>query len=144
MREEKRCACCGGLVAGTRQEIETSFELDDLDDLDDLDGWNDCRCGAPMLGGAGASERKLAAILARLKTLWNWQAQRSRASRLDGATIFSEAEWAALGDSMLFARLREGSDEEGGGGAPSQAPPPFTWPGDERDGQPGASERGRR
>ena len=138
MREEKRCACCGGLVARTREEIENSLELDDLD------GWNDCRCGAPMLGGAGASDRKLAAILARLKTLWNWQAQRSRASRLDGATIFSEAEWAALGDSMLFARLRDGSDEEGGGGAPSQAPPPFTWPGDERDGQPGESERGRR
>jgi hypothetical protein len=138
MREEKRCACCGGLVARTGEEIETSFELDGLD------GWNDCRCGAPMLSGAGASDRKLAAILARLKTLWTWQAQKSRTSRLDGATIFSEAEWAALGDSMLFARLREGSDEEGGGGAPRQAPPPFTWPGDERDGQPGASERGRR
>jgi hypothetical protein len=138
MREEKRCACCGGLVARTGEEIETSFELDGLD------GWNDCRCGAPMLGGASASERKLAAILARLKALWTWQAQKSRASRLDGATIFSEAEWAALGDSMLFARLREGSDEEGGGGAPSQAPPPFTWPSDNRDGQPGASERGWR
>jgi hypothetical protein len=138
MREEKRCACCGGLVARTREEIETSSELDDLG------GWNDCRCGAPLLGGAGTSERKLAAILARLKALWTWQSQKNRTSRLDGATIFSEAEWAALGDSMLFARLREGSDEEGGGGAPSQAPPPFTWPGDERDGQPGESERGRR
>jgi hypothetical protein len=138
MREEKRCACCGGLVAGTREEIETSFELDDLD------GWNDCRCGAPMLGGASASERKLAAILARLKTLWNWQAQRSRQSRLDGATIFSEAEWAALDDSMLFARLREGSDDEGGGGAPSQAAPPFTCLSDNRDGQPGKRARGRR
>lgn len=138
MREEKRCACCGGLVARMREEIETSSELDDLD------GWNDCRCCAPLLGGAGASERKLAAILARLKTLWTWQSQKSRTSRLDGATIFSEAEWAALGDSMLFARLRKGSDEEGGGGAPGQAPPPFTWPGDERDGQLGESERGQR
>jgi len=139
MREEKRCACCGGLMGRTREDIETSFALDDLD------GWKECRCGAQMFRGAGASDRKLAAILARLKTLWTWQVQKSRASRLDGATVFSEAEWSALGESMLFARLREGSDEEGGGGAPGQAPPPpFTWPDDARDGRPGASERGRR
>lgn len=74
----------------------------------------------------GVSERKLAAILARLKMLWARQAQGRRVSRLDGETIFSDAEWAALGDSTLFARLGAGQGGGGdqGGGAPSQAAPP--------------------
>ncbi|QJE02510.1 hypothetical protein HH212_22870 [Massilia forsythiae] len=64
---------------------------------------------------------KLAAILARLKTLWATQARGRRVSRLDGGTIFTDAEWAALGDCSLFAKL--GEDDEGGG-APTQASPP--------------------
>lgn len=82
--------------------------------------------------------RKLAAILARLRLLWLRRTPGRRVSRLDGQTIFSDADWAALSESALFAKLRE---EEGGGGAPCQASPPSAA---KRRGMPGVHsvERG--
>lgn len=68
---------------------------------------------------AGAG--KLGVVLARLAALWSPQAGARRVSRLDGEAFFSDAEWSALGDSALFAKLRRGRDNEGGGGAPAQA-----------------------
>jgi len=66
---------------------------------------------------------KLAFVLARLATLWSLQARQARVSRLDGGAFFSDAEWSALGDSALFAKLRRGRDDggESGGGAPAHA-----------------------
>lgn len=100
-------------------ERDPIFALDELD----FDRSHGPRRGQPM---GSVSERKLAAILARLKTLWARQAQGRLVSRLDGETIFSDAEWAALGDSTLFARLGagQGGGDDEGGGAPSQAAPP--------------------
>lgn len=70
---------------------------------------------------------KMAAILARLRALWASQANPAAVSRLDGELFLSEAEWAALADSALFAKLRA---EQGGGhgGSGAGVPSGFDWP----------------
>lgn len=72
---------------------------------------------------ARASVGKLAFILARLATLWSLQARERQVSRLDGEVFFTDAEWSALGESALFAKLRRARDDGGdsGGGAPAHA-----------------------
>jgi hypothetical protein len=81
----------------------------------------------PRPGRDGYRAGKMAAILARLRTLWVCQANPAAVSRLDGELFLSEAEWAALADSALFAKLRA---EHGGGNGGSGAgvPPGFDWP----------------
>jgi hypothetical protein len=96
----------------------------DVDRLD-LAPWRACESGDRSARGPGSvNHRRLDAILARLRELWWRQAAGARTSRLDGTTIFTEAQWAALGESAFFAKLRDGGDDEGGSGAPLQASPP--------------------
>lgn len=66
-------------------------------------------------------EGKLSAILFRLRMLWAWQTNPATVSRLDGQSFITEAEWAALAESALFAKLRAESAEGGEGGACANA-----------------------
>lgn len=77
--------------------------------------------------GRARDAGKMAAILARLRGLWASQANPAAVSRLDGELFLSEAEWAALADSALFAKLRA---EHGGGpgGSGAGVPRGFDWP----------------
>jgi hypothetical protein len=77
--------------------------------------------------GRARDAGKMAAILARLRALWASQANPAAVSRLDGELFLSEAEWAALADSALFAKLRA---EQGGGhgGNGAGVLPGFDWP----------------
>jgi hypothetical protein len=77
--------------------------------------------------GRARDAGKMAAILARLRALWVSQANPAAVSRLDGELFLSEAEWAALADSALFAKLRA---EHGGGhgGSGAGVPPGCDWP----------------
>lgn len=81
----------------------------------------------PRPGRDGHGAGKMASILARLRTLWALQANPVAVSRLDGELFLSEAEWAALADSALFAKLRA---EHGGGhgGSGAGVPLGFDWP----------------
>ena len=139
MAEQKKNNILSDVANDHGEQFEHPFFHGALVEARSDSAWRISEPGRDYIGSL-----KLTAILLRLRMLWTQQGHIRRVSRLDGRTIFTDAEWAALGDSMLFARLRECSDEEGGGGAPGQAPPPFTWPGDERDGQPGERARGRR
>lgn len=70
---------------------------------------------------------KLSAVLYRLRLLWVSQAHPARMSRLDGARFITDAEWAALGDSALFAKLRaQGGGGENGGNASADPGAPST------------------
>lgn len=60
-------------------------------------------------GDRGNPEGRFGRILARMKALWMGQAKPGSASRLDGERFISDAEWAALGDSALFEKLRHES-----------------------------------
>jgi hypothetical protein len=107
--------------------------------------WRACESRADSAKGTGSvNHRRLDAILAKLRELWWRQAAGARTSRLDGATIFTEAQWAALGESAFFARLRDGGDDQGGSGAPIQALPPSLAPrGDAQSGRLNESLRGK-
>ena len=130
--ENQRCKICGSLIKCGCEDPHHLFEPDHL-------AKGGSRWGAvrePRDEHLG--NQKLSAILARLKLLWMRRSSGRRVSRLDGQTIFSDADWAALSESALFAKLRE---EEGGGGAPCQASPPSAA---KRRGMPGVDsvERG--
>ncbi|MGF6273879.1 hypothetical protein ABIB38_002257 [Massilia sp. UYP11] len=115
MEKKQRCTRCGS---------STDCGCDDLYPLFAADGSDKehLRRQTPQEAlDEDIDNRKLSAILARLRTLWTRSAQERRASRLDGGTIFSDADWIALSESALFAKLRE---DDGGGGGPSQVSPP--------------------
>jgi hypothetical protein len=115
MEKKQRCTRCGS---------STNCGCDDLYPLFAADSSDKERLRSQTPQEAldeDIGNRKLSAIFARLRTLWTWRAQERRVSRLDGGTIFSDADWIALSESALFAKLRE---DDGGGGAPSQASPP--------------------
>lgn len=134
MEKKQRCTRCGS---------STNCGCDDLYPLFAADGSDEERLRrqtSQEAPGEDIGNRKLSAILARLRTLWTRSAQERRASRLDGGTTFSDADWIALSESALFAKLRE---DDGSGGAPSQAsPPPAPTSGPNADGD--SIQRGAR
>jgi len=115
MEEKQRCTRCGSSTNCGCDDLYPLFAADSSDK-------ERLRRQTPQESlDEDMGNTKLSAILARLRTLWTRSAQERRASRLDGGTIFSDADWIALSESALFAKLRE---DNGGGGAPSQASPP--------------------
>lgn len=115
MEKKQRCTRCGGSTNCGCDDLYPLFAADSCD-KEHLRRQTPQEALVDDIGN-----RKLSTILARLRTLWTRSAQERRVSRLDGGTIFSDADWIALSESALFAKLRE---DDGGGGAPSQASPP--------------------
>lgn len=76
------------------------------------------RCGEVLVDqdGCSSTERKLAMIARRLQALWSSQCRGQRFFRLDRSMTITDVEWAALGDSALFAKKIRGDE---GGGAPT-------------------------
>ena len=113
MQEKQRCKICGSSTKCGCEDLYLLFEPSCSDRVEIRRGAISEPCDEDV------GNRKLSAILERLRTLWLRRTPGRRVSRLDGQTIFSDADWTALSESALFEE-----PGEGGGGAPCQTLPP--------------------